>query len=282
MNTKGKVDDVVIRHHRIRGGSGVEIHVDETGDPSGQPVVFIHGISQSRLAWRTQLRSGIGRDLRLVAMDLRGHGLSDRPSDGYGESSAWADDVHGVITELGLDRPILCGWSYGGVVIGDYLKHHGEQAVGGVSLVCAVSRLGEPVMPFLGDEFLATLPGLFSDDVSASAAALQAFIRLTTNAELTPEDWYLALGYNGVVSPQVRLAMLSRTVDHDDVWKQLTKPVLITHGRLDKVVLPAMSEHQSQLIPHAKASYYEGIGHTPFAEDAGRFNAELLAFASSL
>jgi non-heme chloroperoxidase len=47
-------------------------------------------------------------------------------------------------------------------------------------------------------------------------------------------------------------------------------------------VLPTMSEHHARLIPHAKTSYYEGVGHTPFREDPDRFNAELGAFASSL
>ena len=282
MKNNGESDDVVVRSHRIRGGGGTEIRVDEAGNRSGRPVLFIHGISQCRLAWRRQLTSSLGRDLRLVAMDLRGHGLSDRPSDDYGEPGVWADDIRGVITALGLDDPILCGWSYGGVVIGDYLACYGEDALGGISFVCAVSRLGEPVMPFLGKEFVATLPGMFSEDVSTSVAALQRFIRLTTSADPTPEDSYLALGYNSVVPPKVRLAMLSRTVDHDDVLGQLTKPLLLTHGRDDQVVLPAMSEYQARLVSHAKASYYEGIGHSPFLEDTERFNAELLAFASAL
>jgi non-heme chloroperoxidase len=282
MNRNGESDDVVVRSHRIRGGAGVDIQVDETGNPSGRPVLFIHGISQSRLAWRKQLGSALGRDLRLVAMDLRGHGDSDRPRADYADSRMWADDVRGVITALGLDEPILCGWSYGGVVIADYLKHYGEQALGGICFTCAVSRLGEPVMPFLGPEFVATLPGLFADDVSTSVAALQTFIRLTTSAEPAPADSYLALGYNSVVPPPVRSAMLSRTVSNDDVLRQLTKPVFITHGLVDKVVLPAMGEYHAELIPHAKTSFYEGIGHSPFLEDTQRFNAELLAFASTL
>jgi non-heme chloroperoxidase len=118
--------------------------------------------------------------------------------------------------------------------------------------------------------------------VATSVAALERFIGITTSVEPTPEDAYLALGYNSVVSPQVRLAMLSRTVDHDQVLRGLTKPFLITHGLDDRVVLPAMSEHQAGLVPHAKVSYYETVGHSPFLEDAERFNAELLAFASSL
>ncbi|HEY6743343.1 MAG TPA: alpha/beta hydrolase [Lapillicoccus sp.] len=270
------------RSHRVSGGTGVALHVDETGNHEGRPVLFVHGFSQCRLAWNRQLGSGLGRDLRLVAMDLRGHGLSEKPRDDYGDPSVWADDLHAVVTELGMERPILCGWSYGGVVVADYLRRHGERAVSGIVLVGAVSRLGEPVMPFLGEGFVATLPGMFSTDVETSTTAVQTFLRLTTRADPTPEDFYLALGYNSAVPPHVRQAMMSRTLDHDDLLEQLTIPVLITHGLDDAIVLPTMSEYHARLIPHAKTSYYEGVGHTPFQEDPDRFNAELGAFASSL
>ncbi len=165
-------NSAVIRSYRITGGAGTAINVAETGNENGRPVLFIHGLSQSALAWRKQLRSHLGNDLRVVAMDLRGHGQSERTPDGYDDQSRWADDVHAVITTLGLRRPILCGWSYGGVVIGDYLRRHGEQAIGGICLVAAVSQLGESVLPFLGAKFINTFPGLFSDEVPASMAAI--------------------------------------------------------------------------------------------------------------
>jgi non-heme chloroperoxidase len=270
------------RTYRVSGGGGVVLFVEETGNPSGRPVLFLHGISQCRLAWERQLRSDLGRDLRLVAMDLRGHGLSEKPRDGYGDGGLWAADVQAVITSLELDRPILCGWSYGGVVVGDYLSRYGEAAVGGVALVGAASRLGEPALPFFGANFLATLPGLFSTDLEASTAALRTFIHLTTSADPAPEDLYLALGYNIVVPPHVRQAMLSRTLTYDGLLKELTTPVLVAHGSDDEIVLPAMAEHHARLIPHAKTSWHQGIGHSPFLEVPDQFNADLRAFASSL
>ena len=69
------------------------------------------------LAWSRQLDSELARDHRLVAMDLRGHGLSEKPRDAYGDSRLWADDVRAVIDALNLDRPVLCGWSHGPLVI---------------------------------------------------------------------------------------------------------------------------------------------------------------------
>ena len=266
----------------VTGGGGVRLHVEETGDPGGRPVLFLHGLSQCRLTWDRQLDSDLGRNLRLVAVDLRGHGLSDKPRDAYGDPDLWAADLRAVIEALDLERPVLCGWSYGGVVIGDYLARHGEADVAGVVLVDAVSRLGEPALPFLGQEFVATLPGLFSTDVETSAAALERFLDLTTRAELPARDRYLALGYNSVVPPHVRQALLSRTLTHDDQLERLTVPVLLTHGLDDQVVLPSMSEHHARLIPHAKSCWYEQVGHSPFLEVPDRFNADLRAFASSV
>ena len=265
--------------HRVTGGGGVELRVDETGNKAGRPIVFIHGFSQSRLAWRGQLASDLRDDFRLLAMDLRGHGDSGRPIDAYGDSALWAQDVHAVISSLGLQRPVLCGWSYGGAVIGDYLSAYGQQMIGGIALVGAVSRLGEPVMPFLGQDFLAVLPEMFSDDSDESTAAGERFIGITTSVVLGQEDYELTLGYNLAVAPSIRQAMLSRNLNHDDVFAQLTSPVLVVHGVDDKVVQPTMSEH---LIPHSTLSWYEGVGHSPFLENRTDFNTELGQFAAAL
>jgi pimeloyl-ACP methyl ester carboxylesterase len=272
------VEQPQVRNHRVNGAAGCGLYVEEAGNPDGPPVLFIHGLSQSWLAWRRQLGSALGRTMRLVAMDLRGHGRSDRPHDAYGDATLWADDVNAVITQLGLDRPVLCGWSYGGIVIGDYLRCHGERALGGVVLVAAISQLGETVMPFLGSEFIGVLPGLFSIDVEESSTALQTFVRLCTQAPLDPTDFYSVLGYNATVPPHVRQAMLSRTVNHDDVYARLEAPLLVVHGLEDRVVLPTMSRHLTQIVPHAQASFYPGVGHAPFLEDAQRFEVELLEF----
>jgi hypothetical protein len=54
-------------------------------------------------------------------------------------------------------------------------------------------------------------------------------------------------------------------------------PVLVTQGRADSVVLPAMAEHMLAVCPTAEASWYEGTGHVPHLEEPERFNRELAA-----
>ena len=131
-----------MKAHRITGGGGRQLHVVETGFPRGRPILFIHGFSQCWLAWRRQLNSDLADDYRLVAMDLRGHGLSDKPREDYNDSKLWADDVNAVIQALNLEYPILCGWSYGPLAILDYIRYFGEDAIGGIHFVGAITRLG--------------------------------------------------------------------------------------------------------------------------------------------
>ena len=76
------------------------MHVVETGNPRGRPIVFIHGLSQCWLQWSRQMNSSLVDDHRLVALDMRGHGLSDKPRHGYDDSKQWADDIDAVIQAL--------------------------------------------------------------------------------------------------------------------------------------------------------------------------------------
>ena len=158
-----------MKHHTITGGGGVQLHLVETGDPSGRPILFIHGFSQCWLAWSRQLNSDLAARYRLVAMDMRGHGLSEKPRDGYGESRLWADDVDAVIRTLKLDHPVLCGWSYGPLVMLDYVRHYGEEAVGGMNVVDGITKLGsEEANSVITPEFFSLVPGFFSADVEES------------------------------------------------------------------------------------------------------------------
>ena len=123
------------RSHRITGGGGIQLNVVEAGNAHGHPILFIHGFSQCWLTWSRQLNSDLSGDFRLVAVDLRGHGLSDKPRDAYGDSRLWADDINAVIRTLRLDHPILCSWSYGLVPL-DYIRHYGDEEIGGLHCQC--------------------------------------------------------------------------------------------------------------------------------------------------
>jgi len=270
-----------MKHHKITGGGGIRLHVVETGNSGGRPILFIHGVSQCWLTWSRQMSSDLADDHRLVAMDMRGHGLSDKPREGYAESRLWADDVNAVIQALGLDHPILSGWSYGPLVILDYIRHYGEGDISGINLIGGITKLGtDEAASVLTQEFLSLIPGFFATEVEESVRSLESLLRLCC-ARLSTEDLYLMLGYNLSVPPYVRQALLSRSFDNDDLLPRIRKPVLITHSATDAVVRPAIVDQHKAGFVHAQIQIMSDVGHAAFWDDAAAFNQRLRTFSAS-
>jgi non-heme chloroperoxidase len=272
---------VPVRVHSVRGGGGLPLSVYDAGDLYGPPLLFIHGFSQCHLAWRQQFQSALGLGFRLVALDLRGHGRSDKPRGGYGDSRLWAEDLQAVISGLHLERPLLVGWSYGAMVIADYLRHYGQEHLSGIHFVSAMVKSGsEEAFALFAPEMLALIPGLFAQDDATCRASLEAFTALLHHQPVAPEIREQVLAYNQGVPPYVREGLGSRAVDNDDVLHRLTLPVLVSHGLEDRVLLPESGHHIASVVPDAQVSFYPGVGHSPFWEDSRRFNRELAAFAA--
>lgn len=266
--------------HEVRGGGGLRLHAQEWGAPEGPALVFVHGWSQCQLCWSRQVAGPLAQDFRIVTFDLRGHGMSDKPPEAehYLDARLWADDVEAVIDQLGLDRPVLVAWSYGGFVVTDYVRVHGEGRIAALNLVGG-SVLRTPGFDHIGPGLLENAGDACTSDLPTTIAAIGRFLRACTAQPLGADDWTAAVGWNMVVPPDVRGALLARELDEDDVLSHLTVPVLVTHGRADRIVLPSMAEHVLDVCPTARASWYEGVGHLPFVEDPARFDRELRAFA---
>lgn len=272
-----------MKNHRIAGGGGIQLHLVETGNPSGRPILFIHGVSQCWLTWSRQMNSDLADDHRLVAMDLRGHGRSDKPGEGYTESRLWADDVNAAIQSLRLDHPILCGWSYGPLVILDYIRHYGEDDIGGINFIGGVTKLGsDEAASVMTPEFLSLLPGFFATEVEESVRSLGSLLRLCFLQEPSAEELYQMLGYNVSVPPYVRQGMFSRSFDNDDLLPRIRKPVLITHGAKDAVVKPAAVDQHKAGMAHAQIHVVANAGHGAFWDDPAGYNQRLRAFSESL
>ena len=266
--------------HEVRGGGGLRLHVREWGDPQGPPIVLVHGWSQCQLCWSRQVAGPLAQDFRLVAFDLRGHGMSEQPpaAADYLDAHLWAQDLHAVIEELELDRPVLVAWSYGGFVVTDYLRTYGEERIAGLNLVGG-AVLRTAAFDHIGPGLLDNAADACGTDLPTAIAAIRRFLRACTAQPLSAGDWSTALCWNMVVPAAVRGALLAREIDADDVLSGLSIPVLVTHGRADAIVLPSMAEHVLAVCPTARASWYEGVGHLPFVEDAARFDRELRGFA---
>lgn len=99
--------------HREVSANGVRLHIAEAG--SGPLVLLLHGFPQFWWAWRHQLVDLAEAGYRVVAVDLRGFGASDKPPRGY-DGFTLAADVAGLIRALGERNAVVVGHDWGGVL----------------------------------------------------------------------------------------------------------------------------------------------------------------------
>ena len=112
--------------HAYVAANGARFHVATCGEPTGRPVVLLHGFPQFWWAWRHQMPVLAAAGHRVVAMDLRGYGGSDKTPRGY-DPFTLAGDVAGVVQALGLGRAALVGHGWGGYVAWAAAVLHREQ-----------------------------------------------------------------------------------------------------------------------------------------------------------
>lgn len=272
-----------MRSHTIARSKEPDLHVVETGPRDARSFLFIHGYSQSHLSWREQLRSPLADEFHLVTIDLRGHGDSEKPREGYRDGVNWAGDVRAVVEKFNLKSFVLIGWSYGSLVALDYLANVGTGSVAGVNLISTVAGIGtDRTNGWLQTEYLGLFPDLVSTDAETSTSALQRFVELCFEEELSAEDRYLLLGASAAVPPYVRDGMRDRTVSHVEFFEGLSVPVLLTHGTHDDVVSIDASREAHRRIPESTLSEFPDSGHAPLWESPEQYNQELREFVADL
>ncbi len=266
--------------YEVRGGGGLGLRAREWGDPDGPELLLIHGWSQSDLCWSKQVGGDLASRFRIVTFDLRGHGLSEKPQEAshYTDERLWADDVAAVIEQTGLKRPVVVAWSYGGFLVTDYVRAYGDGALAGINLVAGAVILRPPAFDHIGPGFLENAGDASASDLATNIAAIQRFLRASTAEELDAREWTTALCWNMVVPSAVRGALISREIDGSDALAEVSVPVLVTHGREDAIILPSMAEHVLGACETGVPSWYDGVGHMPFWEEAERFGRELAEF----
>lgn len=267
--------------YAVTAPDGVTLAVQEAGDPDGQPVVFIHGLLGSRIDWQPQFDSPALRRYRLISYDLRGHGLSGKPTqaEAYREGRRWADDLDAVLKAAHARKPVLVGWSLGGAVISNYLAAYGDAGIAGAAYVDGVIELN-------ADQIVAH-PEVYRDmtapDLVTHLDGERAFLALCFARQPARAVFERLLANAAMASWDMQTAVQSMSVPAAEGLGRTRVPLLLLYGERDALVKarPAIAR-ALQLHPQAQSKLYAASGHAPFLEEPERFNRDLVEFVEAV
>ncbi|MEY4361968.1 MAG: hypothetical protein RL391_1274 [Actinomycetota bacterium] len=269
-------------------GSGLRLRTiersPELADTTLPPVLLIHGLASNARMW-----DGVGQCLarqgiRSIAVDLRGHGRSDKPDDGY-DFATVVDDLVGLLTTMNIERAIFVGQSWGGNVVVHAAHDHPERVVGAVAVDGGMIELGR-TFPEWDDCATALRP---PNLIGTRAARMEAAMR-SMNADW-PESGIIGalsnfdIAADGTIRPWLtierHMAILRELWLHrpSEMFEHIERPVLFVPADSGDVAWTRNKENAVEnalrLLRSGRAHWFRPAHHDLHAQHPERF-AEVL------
>ncbi|ALO91575.1 Putative secreted hydrolase [Streptomyces hygroscopicus subsp. limoneus] len=274
---------------QLTTGDGVRLVYRDSGG-EGFPLVMLHGWGQTQEMFRHQVR-GLSPAHRVITLDFRGHGVSDKPYHGY-RIARFAADVLDLVDQLGLDRFDALGWSMGASVWWSFVDQYGT---GRLRRFVAVDQPAA----------VAAVPWMSVEEQRQSGAIFDVAGLLALGAQLAGPDGeqaryeFVRGMFSGDPDPAI-LSFVAEQIkatpahagvpllfdhcaqDWRDVLPRIDVPTLVV-GCDGSHVHPRSQQFVAQRIPGARLHVFPATvanSHFPFLENPPAFNDVVGAFLS--
>lgn len=242
------------------------IHYQSHGKGS-EALVLIHGWTCNLDNWRDQIPDLAART-RVIAVDLPGHGLSDKPDTSY-TMDFFADAVEAVLKAEGVERAVLVGHSMGTPVARQYYRKHPKKTLGLV-------LVDGPLVPFgdrkLMESFIAPFRAPNYKEAGAGMLAAMAGPGLS-------EEMKARISASFLNTPQQVVVSAMEAMAEESIWKPdpVTVPALAIMAK-SPTHPPDLEARNRAVAPKLEIEIWEGVGHFLMMEQPRRFNAAVISF----
>lgn len=249
---------------------GFSTYYEESG--SGEPVVFICGLSADLQVWRFQVPE-LARNYRVITFDNRGAGRSDAPDESYAITQM-ADDLDALLDHLGVKSASIVGWSMGGSIAQTLARSNSGRVKHLVLMSTFVAPDGylkaavsnwvnmRRTMPFeLVARHVARM--VFSPALANNSKAYEAFIQVML------DNPYRQSSHGFLRQAE---ALLAYEFDGRPLPDSISATVIV--GEHDQLTPPYLSEQLAAAIPGAALQVLPGA-HSGFVEQPERWTAAL-------
>ncbi|WP_348611985.1 alpha/beta fold hydrolase [Halobaculum rarum] len=259
---------------------GVPIYYEDHGE--GDPILLIHGWTMNAEYWWQKNVEALSEEHRVVALDLRGHGLSGKTDRGH-TLAQYARDVRELVRTLGLTDVTPVGWSMGTAVILSYVDQFGTDRLSGAVFADQSPKfhndeewphglLGE----FSGEAATELATNLEYDRPSAGKPFIEAMFADPPDPDTVDEMYAQTTKTPTNVTVDVFLDMTYS--DLRPVLGEINVPVLLLYGEQSNIFPTDVGAWLEGEIPDARHVPFEESGHCPFWEEPEKFNEEVASF----
>lgn len=248
---------------------------------SGRPLVLIHGALVDSHLWDDQLEA-FAPHYRVITYDLRGHGQTGGSTDPRYTVELLVRDLHALLEALGVQQPLLCGLSLGGMVAQHYAARHPVRG-----LVLCDTAVSSTL--FLGDRLQYWLLGAWAFPATVRLMGARRFVDWAVGfARLTRgEGW---LGRDERVRAYVTACMRRfETLEMSKVYDlilhvppadlgAIRAPTLILNGEHESPSVFRHTRYMLERLGRARAEVIPGAGHVSNMENPVVFSRQVLGF----
>lgn len=259
---------------RISVARNVELYFEDWG--AGKTFVFIHGWPMDHRIFEYQMMALAKRDCRVVAIDLRGFGQSDKPWEGN-DYDTWATDIGKAISDLILRDVTLVGFSMGGAIVAHYVSRRIDTRIAKLAL------LSTPLLyPSSRPEDRKTLEGNMKALLEDRPKFMRDHVKNMVNTAMSSEnrEWLASLGMQASLRACVRGSEELRDRDLRPALGNIRIPTRFFHGAMDEIVPLSLAESQVGLIKGAGLVRFETSGHALYWDEKDKLVDELEKFAA--
>lgn len=252
----------------------MELAYEERG--SGPVLLFIHGFPFDRTMWVPQL-AGLAKIRTAVAVDLRGHGLSDVMSGGDFSMDLFADDVAKTLDAIGADKADIAGLSMGGYVVFSFWRRHPDR-VRSLILIDTKAEADSDEAKAGREKTAETAASQGMQPIYETLSA--KVVGSSPSIEVQDKLREMMLGTAPEIAAADALAMRDRADSTADL-PNITVPVLWLHGEEDALMPIDGARASAAKTPGAKFVSIPKGGHVAPMENPDATNAAIADFLKS-
>ncbi|MBQ0015881.1 MAG: alpha/beta hydrolase [Bacteroidales bacterium] len=251
-----------MQKHKMYQYQGRKIHYRDEGQNNRHTVVLLHGWAQDLDIW-SGYTLGLMHELRVVSIDLPGHGMSDTYSEMH-SMDFMANCVHELLNEIGIDQCVMIGHSLGGYVALAFARMYGAQLIGlGLINSHALPDTKQDTLRRQNtcNELANNYHGYISTFITSLFAEKnrRAFERIISN--IIDHD-YDRNAQDMIASQK---GMMRRNSEVNTL-AQFERPIMFIYGKQDNRIPIEVAIVQTSLPKHAESLILDQVGHMAHIE----------------